>query len=77
MGHARWQHWSYHEALARFCAQTNITFDPFLLVLNAVSVCEAIMNCAEISKLIGYTCYPLNDDDTVALIDTSVQICGR
>jgi hypothetical protein len=29
MGHARWQQWSYHEVLTHFCAQTNITFDPF------------------------------------------------
>ena len=28
IGHARWRRWSYHEVLAYFCAQTNITFDP-------------------------------------------------
>jgi hypothetical protein len=27
-GHSRWRRWSYHEVLAYFCAQTNITFDP-------------------------------------------------
>jgi hypothetical protein len=28
IGHARWQHWSYHEVLTHFCARTHITFDP-------------------------------------------------
>lgn len=29
-GPARWNDWRYHEVLLYFCAQTNITFDPFL-----------------------------------------------
>lgn len=29
IGHTRWQHWSYHEVLTYFCAQTNVLFDPF------------------------------------------------
>lgn len=28
------------------------------------------MNCAAISEMTGYECYPLNADDTVALIET-------
>jgi hypothetical protein len=28
VGAAAWRHWSYDEVLARFCAQTNITFTP-------------------------------------------------
>jgi hypothetical protein len=28
------------------------------------------MNCAAISEMTGYECYPLNEDDTVALIET-------
>jgi hypothetical protein len=28
------------------------------------------MNCAAISEMTGYECYPLSEDDTVALIET-------